>query len=209
MNFEPIALHGALVSMARLMSPEEVRTATANHPGLPGPLSGWCLCGDASAQLVDAIVRHGGDVGIRLSGCVGSSGGHYAVVTHQLGESQHRFLLPLYEPPIELYLRSLESQPVRVMLGRQGEDDSVVLQNRLPWRNIVPLVEMCQERRCASVATTFDEMRTAMYAASRVDMIPSVDANVAVNDVSLSLVVPLDYCLRRNPQYGRNEGERR
>ncbi|RDK09141.1 hypothetical protein [Cupriavidus lacunae] len=209
MNFEPIALHGALVSMARLMSPEEVRAATANHPGLANPLSGWCLCGDASAQLVDAIVRHGGDVAIRLSGCVGSSGGHYAVVTHQLGESQHRFLLPLYEPSIESYLRSLESEPVRVMLGRQGEDDSVVLQNRLPWRSIVPLVEMCQAPRCASVATTFNEMRTAMYAASRVDTIPSVLANVTVNDVSLSLVVPVEYCLAGIPHDGCDDGERR
>jgi hypothetical protein len=150
MNVESIAIRGSLVSPTRLMSPSEVKAATTNHPGLPRPLGGWYLCGDASARIVDAIVRNEGDAAIRLTAYVGPSGGHYMVLTHQLASSQHRFLLPQYEPPVELYLRSLESQPVQVMLGRQGEDDSVMLHNRLPWPHIVPLVEMCQQRRCAS-----------------------------------------------------------
>ncbi|AQV96398.1 hypothetical protein BJN34_21250 [Cupriavidus necator] len=196
MNFESIAIRGSLVSPARLMSPSEVRAATTNHPGLLRPLGGWYLCGDASARIVDAIVRNGGDAAIRLTGFVGPSGGHYVVLTHQLGSSQHRFLLPQYEPPVELYLRSLESQPIQVMLGRQGGDDSVVLHNRLPWPHIVPLVEMCQVQRCASVATTFDEMRAATFAVTRLERIPSLDGNVAVSDVSVSLVVPSEYCLQ-------------
>ncbi|WP_432258088.1 hypothetical protein [Cupriavidus sp. TMH.W2] len=205
MNFEPTVC-GALISTARLMSPCEVRAATRNHPGLPGPLDGWCLCGDASARMVDTIVRNSGEVAIRLTGFVGPSGGHYAVLTHQLGGSQHRFLLPQYEPAVELYFRSLESQPIQVMLGRQGEDDSVVLHNRLPWPHIVPLVEMCQVQRCASMATTFDERRATTFAVTRLETIPSLDGNVAVSDVSVSLVVPSEYCLqaiRRTVSAGR------
>ncbi|KMW48859.1 hypothetical protein PQH03_04690 [Ralstonia insidiosa] len=196
-----------LVGSSRLMRPHEVRAATENYLGPGRSLDGWFLCGDASAAMVDALVAAGGPVPVRLTGFCAPNGGNYVTITHQMGAAQHRFLLPLYEPPVIEYLGSLQRKPViQVMLGRQGENQAAVVRNGVEWPDIIPLLTMCQTDRDATADETYSEVHMATAAASRVDTVPSLLRGVRVTDVSVSTVLPYEYCLDAIRKQGAPEG---
>ncbi len=195
MNFESVELYGSMVSNGRLMAPSEVHEAIYQRKGIPGLHPGWCLCGDVKASMFNAIIEHGNDVDIRLSGFIGPGDGAYATITQQLGGMQHRYLLPLYEPSVVEFLEALVRQPIQTMLGREGQTQAIVLQSKLPWRNIAPLVGMCQQNRHVGVDETLAEMTEAIRAVSRPETIPSVYKGLVLNEVSVSVIVPMQYCL--------------
>jgi hypothetical protein len=178
------------------MSPEEVWKATADRPGLPRPLNGWCLCGDASTAMIDAIVQNRGPGDIRLSGFTGPTGGNYGALTQQIGGRQHRFIMPLYEPRVVEFLRALEHQTIQVMLGREGEHHgAAVFHHHLPWRNIAPLLALCREPRFVNLEDTIVDMGRVIRAMCKAEMIPSIYKGVAVEDVSVSALMPAGYCI--------------
>lgn len=196
MKIESLDFDGTLVGQGRLMTPTEIQDGFAQR-GLqvPGLLTGWCLCGATSTMMFEAIGRHGGAVDVRLTGFVGPAKGTYAVFTQQLGTMQHRFLLPLYEPAVIAFLHSLERQNIQVMLGRERHNDVVVLHNPLPWRNIVPLVGMSQPVHRVSPDEVLEEMAGAVCEMSRATAIPSLYRGVELTAVSVSVIVPEQYCL--------------
>ncbi|CAG9187467.1 hypothetical protein [Cupriavidus pinatubonensis] len=206
-SFESFNFYGSLVSHGRLMDPGEVQEAAARRQGIPGLLSGWCLCGDTTESMFDAIIKHGDGVDVRLSGFVGPANGAYATITQQVGGMQHRFLLPLYEPPVIAFLKALERQPIQVMLGRAGQDQALMLHNALPWRNILPLVGMCEPNRRVGVVATLEELTEAVHAVSRPETIPSVYKGIALRDVSVSVITPMTYCLSVGKDAAVVEGE--
>ncbi|MFC3456983.1 hypothetical protein [Massilia haematophila] len=195
MNFESVELYGSMASYGRLMAPSEVQEAIYQRKGIPSLHPGWCLCGDVKASMFDAIIEHGNGVDIRLSGFVGPADGAFATITQQLGGAQHRYLLPLYEPCVVEFLEALERQPIQTMLGREGQTQAIVLQNKLSWRNIAPLVEMCQQNRRVGVEETLAEVIEAIHAVSRPETIPSVYKGVSLTDLSVSVIVPMQHCL--------------
>ncbi|CAN0622860.1 conserved protein of unknown function [Burkholderia multivorans] len=194
-KFDSCKLHGSLISNGHLMSPGEVQEAIHHRQGVPGLLPGWCLCGDTTASMFDAIIKHGNGVDVRLSGFAGPANGAYATITQQVGGMQHRFLLPLFEPPVIAFLKALEQQPVQVMLGREGGGEALMLHNALPLRSILPLVGMCQPSRRVGVNATHEEMIDALDAVSRPETIPSVYKGIDVTGMSVSVIVPVTYCL--------------
>lgn len=194
MNTDIYRVNGATLSNGRLMAPTEVEAAVQSREVVPGHV-GWYLCGDVNKSMFDAICKHNDSVGVRLSAFLGPAGGAYAAITHQLGGMQHRFLLPLFEPTVIAYLNALERQPIQTMLGREGETAAMVLYNELPWRNIVPLVGMCQQNRKIPLAETLAEMTEATREACHPERIPSVYKGVALTEVSVSVIMPTTYCL--------------
>lgn len=195
MNFESRDLNGTLVSNGRLMDPVEIEKAIHRRQGVPGLLPGWCLCGDTRGTMFDTIVGHGGGADVRLSGFVGPANGAFATITQQVGSMQHRFLLPLFEPPVIAFFKALERQSIQAMLGREGQTQAVMVHHALPWRNIVPLVGMCQQNRRVDVDETLAEMTEILRAVCRPETIPSVYKGVALTEVSVSVIVPATYCL--------------
>lgn len=195
MNLETFEICGTTVSNGRLMAPTEVQEAVQNRKGIPGVRAGWCLCGDVKKSMFDEIGKHGTGVDIRLSVFIGPADGAYATLTQQLGGMQHRFLLPLFEPPVITFLKALERQPIQAMLGREGENQAMILHNELPWRNIVPLVGMCQQNKRLAVDETLAEMTDAVRAVCRPETIPSVYKGVALTEVSVSVIMPMAYYL--------------
>jgi hypothetical protein len=146
------------------MAPTEVEEAVQRRQGIPGLLPGWCLCGDVKKSTFDAINKYGAGVDIRLSAFIGPDDGAYATITQQLGGMQHRFLLPLFEPSVIEFFKALEQQPIQVMLGREGETQALMLHNELPWRNIVPVVGMCQQNHELAAEKALAEMTSAIGA---------------------------------------------
>jgi hypothetical protein len=117
--------------------------------------------------------------------------------------------LPLFEPPVIAFLKALERQQIKVMLGREGQTQALMLHNALPWRNIVPLVRMCQPNGRVGVGEALEEMTEAIHAISRPETIPSTYKGVALTEVSVSVIVPAMYCLsmgqRETAELGESE----
>lgn len=195
MNIESFDIYGTKVSNGRLMTPAEVQDAVQHRKGIQGVRAGWCLCGDVKKSMFDEIGKHGTGVDIRLSVFIGPADGAYATITQQLGGMQHRFLLPLFEPPVIAYLKALERQSIQAMLGREGETQAVMLHNELPWQNISPIVGMCQQNRQVALEKTLAEMTDAVRAICLPETIPSVYKGVALTEVSVSVIMPMTYCL--------------
>ena len=92
------------------------------------------------------------------------------------------------------------------MLGRQGENQAAVVRNGVEWPDIIPLLTMCQTDRDATADETYSEVHMATAAASRVDTVPSLLRGVRVTDVSVSTVLPYEYCLDAIRKQGAPEG---
>ncbi|QQX85233.1 hypothetical protein JJQ59_04600 [Cupriavidus necator] len=174
------------------MAPTELTEALAEKLQLQQSLAdaGWCICGDMSSRMFDALSQLGEAPPIRFTGFTGSRGGNYAVITHQVGTSQHRFLLPLYDEKVGGFLRSLEDSFLQVSLGRQGQENALVLRGECPWSHVVPLMEMLQHSSDASVLSAIVEMKEVLAVLARFDAIPSNDIETAVDDLSISFVMP-------------------
>lgn len=198
--FESREFDGTLVSNGRLMDPCEVQEAIHRRQGIPGLFPGWCLCGDTRTTMFDAVVRQGDGADVRLSGFVGPANGAYATITHQVGGMQHRFLLPLFEPPVIAFLQATERQPIQTMLGREGQTQALMLHNALPRPNIRPLVAMCQPARRVGLDMALEEMCETLRALCRPETIPSIYKGVALTGVSVSVIVPAQYCLAADKQ---------
>lgn len=192
MFVEPVTFRDALVIPARVMAPTELTDALAEKPKLQELLasSGWCICGDASAKMFDALSLLGDAPPVRFTGFRGSRGGNYAVVAHQVQGCQHRFLLPLYDEKVGAFLRSLEYGFLQVSLGRQGQENALVLRGKCPWSHVVPLVEMVQRSQDTNALSAIAEVKEVLLALARFDAIPSNDIETAVDDLSVSYFIP-------------------
>jgi len=102
--------HRALYTVGRLMSPEEVEQATEGHAPLKRRRvrGHWLLCGNCSQQMFDAIARENEDSLRYAFGVFASTEGtQFMLVTHQLESTQHRFLVPLWDPRVPDFLDAL------------------------------------------------------------------------------------------------------
>lgn len=197
MYFEPVKHGDALVIPARIMDTSELTAALGTKPGLQKMLAsaGWCICGDVSRQMFDALSQLGEAPLTRLTGFAGSVGGNYAVITHQVRTSQHRFLLPLYDRKAEGFLRSLKHGILQVSLGRQGQEAALMLRGECPWSHVLPLVEVLQSPSGMNSSTATGELKEVLAAVARLDAIPSNDIGTVVDDLSVSFVLPEELVL--------------
>lgn len=197
MILEPVAHGDALVIPARIMAPTELTAELAEKLQLRSLLAnaGWCICGDMSTRMFDALSQLGEAPPIRFTGFTGSRGGNFAVITHQIQSCQHRFLLPLYDEKVGGFLRSLEHGFLQVSLGRQGQENALVLRGECPWSHVLPLVEMLQHSSAANALAATVELKEVLAALARFDAIPSNDVGAAVDDLSVSFVLPEELIL--------------
>ena len=122
--------HRAQYTMARLMSPEEVEEATEDHDQRTRQRvrGHWFLCGDCSQEMFDDIVRKG-DAALRhaLGVIQRDDGTKFLVVTHQLGNAQHRFLVPMWDPRVPDLLDAVSLGRYSISLARKGDTHALVL----------------------------------------------------------------------------------
>ncbi|MGY2490190.1 hypothetical protein [Cupriavidus sp. CP313] len=207
---EPVAHGDALVIPARIMAPTELTEALAEKLQLQQLLAnaGWCICGDMSSRMFDALSQLSEAPPIRFTGFAGSRGGNYAAITHQVQSCQHRFLLPLYDEKVGGFLRSLEESLFQVSLGRQGQENALVLRGECPWSHVVPLIEMLQHPSDISASSATLELKEVLAALARFDAIPSNDIETAVDDLSISFVLPEKLILNHAQKAGRPASKR-
>jgi hypothetical protein len=85
----------------------------------------WLLDGTVSRKMYAALVDNFPyDLVARLSVFPTPTGAAYAVITTQIGTSQHRFVLPLYLPKAIDFLTSVCLGPLNICLGNESDDDA-------------------------------------------------------------------------------------
>lgn len=183
--------NGFRIGKGRLMSPAQVREATHSHgPEVSEELGrSWALCGEVSDELFEALRCVSLDnltLGVTLFDSPG--GGEYAVMTQQLLDKQHRFLLPLWDPEAAAFWQSIQHAPFNVSLSTTTGDMAVVLPHvcyPLPGEVNRPLrtSQTTAQRALALLA----ELPMLMQALCESDAVQSLGA---LREVNVSVVPP-------------------
>jgi hypothetical protein len=191
MFFEPVTIGDVLVSSGRVMRPEEVQESLKDRPGaVRRVVGGWYLCGDVYREMFDALVAAQGDCTMQMAVFRGASSGNYAIFAQLVGCFEHRFLLPLFEPPVVQLLESLRDEPVQLSLGRQDEDAAVLIRQRLPWSQISEVLRFTQRPSDIRVADVMSGGREMLDGARTADALAAVPGVQHPSAVCVTFVLP-------------------
>lgn len=136
------------IYIGALKSPAEVAKALAGrHEVPPGVSRRWTLCGDIDTMMFETLQAcgHPQQRNERLSIFGGESGARYAVITHQAGNFQHRYLAPLFEPRVVACVKAIaHGDALGYLLGGEGEQ-AAVWPSDFGMREFLPLLSMCTD----------------------------------------------------------------
>ena len=151
----------------------------------------WFLCGDCSQEMFDGIARHG-EAALRYSLGVSQRGDDikFLVVNHQLGNAQHRFLVPMWDPRVPNLVEALSQGQTSISLARKGDTQAVVLSltadapYALELRKHLDMFMPDPQRLQALLRATPEWMETA----AEPEQFPNLIEGLAITDVSVSIV---------------------
>ncbi|GGP21905.1 hypothetical protein GCM10010970_22790 [Silvimonas iriomotensis] len=134
------------------MSPEEVLLATQQHAVVLRETlqKTWVICGDLPALMYRFLYENGvRQLVTHLSAVPGFLGNTYFVLSEQVDELQHHFLLPLCHPGALPFVEAMREGHAAVSLGNNGDDDALVL--RLDRQNAEALSSLIQMAKTSGV----------------------------------------------------------
>ena len=180
---------------ASILTPEEVAKTSARYPERvrAAVLGHWFLCGDLSKRMFDLVKADWpGDLSIRVTAFASPIGVHYGVVSHQAKDHAHRFVLPLYEPGAGELLRAIQQHPLMFMLGRDEEDDAMVLPCPLPGKDFAPLLGLCRRPIGEQLRDALAEVPYVISALKTPAQVPTAVRGQEVVHVDLSVLLPTE-----------------
>ena len=185
--------HRAQYTVGRLMSPKEVEEATEDydHQTRQRVRGHWFLCGDCSQEMFDGIARHG-EAALRYSLGVSQRGDDtkFLVLTHQLGNAQHRFLVPMWDPRVPNLLEAFSQGQTSISLACKGYTQALVLSltadapYALELRKHLDMYMPDPQRLQALLRAMPQWMETA----AEPEQFPNLIEGLAITDVSVSIV---------------------
>lgn len=194
LSFESETLDTARFALARVMSPTEVQMATRDRPvEAQGALAGrWMVCGDLKADAFDRMTAMGrADLPWRLSGFTSTEGVHYAVITHQLEDYQHRFLLPAWSATVRAFIKAAGAgEGYGFMFGRDGGDAAFAVFGRATREMFGSLREFFSPPDNDALRRGMAELPRALATLGRPGAIPSIVPDHEVKSVSVSVALP-------------------
>lgn len=190
MFFESIEIGDVLVSSGRVMRPDEVKESLADRPTMRERVNGWYLCGDVQRGMFDALVGSQGHCTMQMSVFEGGVAGNYGIFTQQAGRFRHRFLLPMFEPLVVQLLQSLQHEPVQLSLGRQSEDDAILVQQRLPWWQVAEVLRFAQRPSDIQISEVFAAGRPVLDMARDAGSVACFSGLPRPAGISVSFVMP-------------------
>ena len=183
----------AQYTVGRLMSSNEVDEATEDYDHLTRQrVEGhWFLCGDCSQEMFDGIALQG-EAALRYSLGVSQRGDDtkFLVITHQLGNAQHRFLVPMWDPRVPNLLEAFSQGQTSISLARKGDTRAVVLSLTadapfaLELRKHLDMYMPDSQRLQALLRAMPQWMETA----AEPEQFPNLGEGLVINDVSVSIV---------------------
>ena len=181
----------AQYTVGRLMSPDEVDEATEgyDHQTRQRVRGHWFLCGDCSQEMFDGIARHG-EAALRYSLGVSQRGDDtkFLVITHQLGNAQHRFLVPMWDPRVPDLLDAVGRGRYSISLARKGDTRAVVL----PTAADAPMAQRLRNHlhvpEQQQIQALLQTLPALIEQAAQPQRIPTLVEGQDISDVSVSIV---------------------
>lgn len=178
-------------AMARVMSPQEVGAATRGRQEAVALSERWMVCGEITRAFYASWLVHGErSLTMRMSAFTSTEGGRYAVLTHQLREHQHRFVLPMWSTQVQAFLSAVAKNPRHgFMFACESLEFAVVLRSEQARESFVQLAQLCPMGETVRDAWRA-ELPLVLSTVGRLTAIPSLDSEFAVTDLSVSVAVP-------------------
>lgn len=198
MNFETYTLNDSRVSKALILTPNDLRSI-AKGCGLSDAqaqrLSAGCgLYSETSQQVYSKLIAPDClEAGFRMLAIEGPAGGSYVIVVYQIGEHQHRFLLPIYEPSVKKLLSTLHQGPLTTLVGIKGTPDLARLRNEIQQDNAVPLQVLSQLDPVCPPEDARNETLLALQALSYREAVPGLLGR-SVETIHIGVLMPSEYC---------------
>jgi hypothetical protein len=186
------------IYLGRLLSPEDVATATHDRQGGEYvALRRWTLCGDVSPGIFDYLRARAllppADENVTWFEAAG--GERYAVFVHEAACIQHRFLVPLYEERTLDFLAQAERSGFGYSLSGDGAE-AIVWRSALGARHLESLRHRWAPIRSATEEAAFSSFAPLVAALRSPKMVPSLRPGGEVSRVSVTAVPPLELCRR-------------
>lgn len=188
----PLAAEPRAFYFSRLMSPQEVESATAQYPQQVREVirGKWSLCGDVCSQMFALLrTKDLSQFPARMTGFRSSGGMTYAVVTHQIAGFQSRIVMSLSDPHVRQFLRAMQETSLVFLLGHDGKEESVLFGSPLQPSMFLPLLAMQVEPTHAETEAQLEEVFLVMQEMGKPSTIPSLTSASAVQHVSVSMVL--------------------
>jgi hypothetical protein len=179
---------------ARLMSPKEVAQATAVQPLQVQQVTAghWSLCGDVSTPMFNLLREvPAANFPMRLTGFSSSGGYGYCVITQQVQQYQHRFVLCLYDPIVRHFIQSLSNaDKLLLSLGNDDGIEALLLVNPLTSGEFLPLLAMSLEADLKGQIEALQELPLVVERIGNPLAVPSMVPGQVVKNVCVSFLLP-------------------
>ena len=178
---------------SRLMSPEEVKSATARQPQQVREVTQgkWCLSGDVCPQMFELLGKlELSHFPVRITGFRSSSGMTYGVLTHQVARFQSRIVMSLSDPWVRQFLQAMADTTMVFLLGNDGNEDSLLFSSPVQPSMFLPLLAMPAEPFDGEPEGLVEETALVMSEMSQPATVPSLTVGHVIHHVSVSMLLP-------------------
>jgi hypothetical protein len=117
-------------------------------------------------------------------------GTRFLVVTHQLGNAQHRFLVPMWDPRVPSLLDALRQGQISISLARKGDTQALVLSATANASLALELrkhldMHMPEPQQLQALLRALPQW---METVAEPEQFPNLVEGLAITDVSVSIV---------------------
>jgi len=186
-------------SFARLMRPTDVDEATIGQPAnVHSAFSGrWSFCAAVSAEMFE-VIRYAVTEGapsesnfpVHLSLFRSSTNREpYAVITHQVKSYQHRILMHLADPAVQMFFDSVSKEKLNFVFSERGTTNAVLLPSPLQDSDFHQAAQL-DVGFSESRLTAFLELPWLLQDAVEPSFVPTLIDGQAVRNVWVSLLFP-------------------
>ena len=154
----------------------------------------WMLAGAVNDALYSSLeANEGADMAAELVILPAPSGATYVVLTCQLGEMQHRFVLPMYEQKVVELLTAATKEPLSIYLENTGPlTQGIAYDCPLPCKHFENARTLRQAIDASKKVDFIIEFPAVVTALVSIDAVPSLNGG-CVRDVDASFFLPLSY----------------
>jgi len=180
-------------SQAILLSPSQVDNCLANMSDKQrGQLTvQWLLTGTVSKKRFAGLVANTtSDLVTEITALQRPSGAAYVLISCQLGNWQHRFVLPLYDARVRDYLAVDIREPLSLQLSCAGSDEAFIFDCLIPRHELKSVLEVGRVIDLKDRDSLFLEWANLLGGMLTPAGIPSFSAKQVVRDVDVSALVP-------------------
>lgn len=180
-----------MVYPARLMSPSEVKFALQDRDDVPRLMQKrWYLCGDVTEELWELLPDSRIEQKFRVTAFTSPDNTMYAAFCVQLEHRQIRFLMSVSDENAMKFLSEIGVAGLSLSLGRNGGDETSLIEFKISPQAIEPLIHMVQRAKRLAGIEILEELKFAVPIAMQNNFVPSVIPEYEISQVCLNIVLP-------------------